>query len=230
MLLGSSGVGKTTLLNHLTGQPRPTLPVRESDDRGRHATRHRELVPLASGALVIDTPGLRLPRVWEQAAGLRSVFADIDELARALPLPRLLAPRRAGLRRHGGGRRTAACRPTGWRGWRSSRARRRGSATRRDARARSAGQAAREADEPRHPALLPAARTAVSARRRRLRRRDRAGRRSALVRRQRLAAGARPAPPRALSARPRAASCRPSRATRSPRARRPRARAGSAGR
>jgi ribosome biogenesis GTPase / thiamine phosphate phosphatase len=56
--------------------------VRESDDRGRHATSHRELVPLASGALVIDTPGLRLPRVWEQAAGLRSVFADIEELAR----------------------------------------------------------------------------------------------------------------------------------------------------
>jgi ribosome biogenesis GTPase len=81
VLLGSSGVGKTTLLNHLTGERRPTLPVRGSDDRGRHATAHRELVPLASGALVIDTPGLRLPRVWEQAGGLRSVFADIDELA-----------------------------------------------------------------------------------------------------------------------------------------------------
>jgi ribosome biogenesis GTPase len=82
VLLGSSGVGKTTLLNHLSGQRRATLPVRGSDDRGRHATSHRELVPLASGALVIDTPGLRLPRVWEQAAGLRSVFADIEELAR----------------------------------------------------------------------------------------------------------------------------------------------------
>jgi ribosome biogenesis GTPase len=81
VLLGSSGVGKTTLLNHLTGEERLTLPVREGDDRGRHATRHRELVPLASGALVIDTPGLRLPRIWEQAAGLRSVFADIEALA-----------------------------------------------------------------------------------------------------------------------------------------------------
>jgi len=81
VLLGSSGVGKTTLLNHLTGQARATLPVR-ADDRGRHATTHRELVPLASGALVIDTPGLRLPRVWEQAAGLRSAFADVDQLAR----------------------------------------------------------------------------------------------------------------------------------------------------
>jgi ribosome biogenesis GTPase / thiamine phosphate phosphatase len=81
VLLGSSGVGKTTLLNHLTGEERPTLPVRAGDDRGRHATTHRELVRLASGALVIDTPGLRLPRLWEQAAGLRSVFADVETLA-----------------------------------------------------------------------------------------------------------------------------------------------------
>ena len=61
VLLGSSGVGKTTLLNHLTGGSRPTLPVREHDDRGRHTTSHRELVPLASGALVIDTPGPAAP-------------------------------------------------------------------------------------------------------------------------------------------------------------------------
>ncbi len=83
VLLGSSGVGKTTLLNHLTGGSRRTLPVRPGDDRGRHATTHRELVPLGGGALVIDTPGLRLPRLWEQAAGLRTVFADVETLARA---------------------------------------------------------------------------------------------------------------------------------------------------
>ena len=82
VLLGSSGVGKTSLLNHLTGQSRATLPVRAGDDRGRHATTRRELVQLAGGALVIDTPGLRLPRVWEQAGGLRSVFGDVERLAR----------------------------------------------------------------------------------------------------------------------------------------------------
>ena len=81
VLIGSSGVGKTTLLNHLTGGSRPTLPVRPGDDRGRHATTHRELVPIGDGALVIDTPGLRLPRLWEQGGGLRSVFADVEALA-----------------------------------------------------------------------------------------------------------------------------------------------------
>jgi len=83
VLLGSSGVGKTTLLNALTGGPeRRTAPIREGDDRGRHATSARELVPLESGAVVIDTPGLRLPRVWEQAGGLETAFADIAALAR----------------------------------------------------------------------------------------------------------------------------------------------------
>lgn len=82
VLLGSSGVGKTTLLNALTGGARPTAPIRASDDRGRHATSARELVPLASGASVIDTPGLRLPRMWEQAGGLETAFSDVEELAR----------------------------------------------------------------------------------------------------------------------------------------------------
>jgi ribosome biogenesis GTPase / thiamine phosphate phosphatase len=83
VLLGSSGVGKTTLVNALAGGPeRHTEPIRARDDRGRHATTARELVPLPGGAMVIDTPGLRLPRIWEQASGLETAFADVAELAR----------------------------------------------------------------------------------------------------------------------------------------------------
>ena len=82
VLLGSSGAGKTTLLNALSGgPPRRTAEIRASDDRGRHATTVRELVPLPSGAIVIDTPGLRQPRIRDEAAGLDEAFADVAELA-----------------------------------------------------------------------------------------------------------------------------------------------------
>lgn len=82
-LLGSSGVGKSTLLNVLAGrQVMETNAVREDDGRGRHTTTHRELVLLASGALVLDTPGMRELGLWNADAGVATTFADIEELSR----------------------------------------------------------------------------------------------------------------------------------------------------
>jgi ribosome biogenesis GTPase len=80
-LLGSSGVGKSTLVNALLGEERQaTLEIRAADDRGRHATTHRELFALPSGALLIDTPGLRLPQL-ASADGLDETFGDVGDLA-----------------------------------------------------------------------------------------------------------------------------------------------------
>ena len=80
-LVGMSGVGKSTLVNLLLGEQRQrTLAVREHDARGRHATTHRELFVLDDGALLIDTPGLRLPRT-ASAAGVEDAFADVMALA-----------------------------------------------------------------------------------------------------------------------------------------------------
>ncbi|HAL25161.1 MAG TPA: ribosome small subunit-dependent GTPase A [Chloroflexi bacterium] len=82
VFLGPSGVGKTTLLNTLTGADRPTAAVLE-DGRGRHTTTHRELVLVNGRGLVIDTPGMRELQLWDADAGLSAVFADIDALAGA---------------------------------------------------------------------------------------------------------------------------------------------------
>ncbi|MGA2512704.1 MAG: ribosome small subunit-dependent GTPase A [Candidatus Limnocylindrales bacterium] len=81
-LVGSSGVGKSTLLNRLAGaELMATREIREDDARGRHATTHRELFLLEGGALVLDTPGMRELGLWDADEGLDETFAEIAELA-----------------------------------------------------------------------------------------------------------------------------------------------------
>lgn len=82
ILLGSSGVGKSTITNRLLGNDRQdTQTVRASDSRGRHTTTHRHLLILPSGALLIDTPGMRELQLWADEDSLAATFADIDDLA-----------------------------------------------------------------------------------------------------------------------------------------------------
>ncbi|KQW75761.1 GTPase RsgA [Devosia sp. Root413D1] len=82
VLLGSSGVGKSTLVNALAGREQmATQAIREDDARGRHTTSHRELVLLPSGALILDTPGMRELGLWEAGDGMSTAFADIEALA-----------------------------------------------------------------------------------------------------------------------------------------------------
>jgi ribosome biogenesis GTPase len=81
-LLGSSGVGKSTIINRLVGSDvRRTRAVRESDSRGRHTTTHRELVLLPDGGIVIDTPGMRELQLWDAASAVRDTFDEIEALA-----------------------------------------------------------------------------------------------------------------------------------------------------
>jgi len=83
-LLGSSGVGKSTLTNRLLGMEKQLVQeIRLGDDKGRHTTTHRELVQLPNGAVLIDTPGMRELQLWESKDGLSETFSDIDELARS---------------------------------------------------------------------------------------------------------------------------------------------------
>jgi ribosome biogenesis GTPase len=79
-LIGSSGVGKSTLINRLLGSARQEVGDVREDDKGRHTTTHRELFVLPQGGLVIDTPGMRELGLIESEEGLRTAFVDIEEL------------------------------------------------------------------------------------------------------------------------------------------------------
>jgi ribosome biogenesis GTPase / thiamine phosphate phosphatase len=81
-LLGSSGVGKSTLINRLTGNDAlRTREVRASDSRGRHTTRHRQLIVLPGRGVLIDTPGMRELQMWDIAEAVEETFDDIEQLA-----------------------------------------------------------------------------------------------------------------------------------------------------
>jgi ribosome biogenesis GTPase / thiamine phosphate phosphatase len=81
-LLGSSGVGKSTITNQLMGETVQTVQtVRQGDNRGKHTTTHRELMVLPTGGLIIDTPGMRELQIWTGDEGISGTFADIEELA-----------------------------------------------------------------------------------------------------------------------------------------------------
>lgn len=81
-LLGSSGVGKSTLTNRLLGEEKQAVQeIRLDDDKGRHTTTHRELILLPNGSILIDTPGMRELQLWESSEGLTETFSDIEELA-----------------------------------------------------------------------------------------------------------------------------------------------------
>jgi ribosome biogenesis GTPase len=82
VLLGSSGVGKSTIVNHLLGKAVQRVEaIREDDSRGRHTTTSRELFVLKNGALMIDNPGMREIQLWGDEQGLGEAFEDVQSLA-----------------------------------------------------------------------------------------------------------------------------------------------------
>ncbi|MCM3782852.1 ribosome small subunit-dependent GTPase A [Neobacillus mesonae] len=81
-LAGSSGSGKSTMINWLTGaSSQLTQAVREDDSRGRHTTTHREMFMLPEGGILIDTPGMRTLSIWDDGEGVSRTFEDIEQIA-----------------------------------------------------------------------------------------------------------------------------------------------------
>jgi ribosome biogenesis GTPase len=79
VFLGSSGVGKSSLVNALAGQEIMAVSeIREDDSKGRHTTTHRQLIRLQSGVMIIDTPGMRELGMWEVSEGLSDAFSDVE--------------------------------------------------------------------------------------------------------------------------------------------------------
>ncbi|MFJ2200989.1 ribosome small subunit-dependent GTPase A [Streptomyces violaceusniger] len=88
VLLGQSGAGKSTLANALVGAAvQDVRAIRDSDGKGRHTTTTRDLLPLPSGGVLIDTPGLRGVGMWDAEGGVAQVFAEIEELAERCRFP-----------------------------------------------------------------------------------------------------------------------------------------------
>ena len=80
VFLGSSGVGKSSLVNALAGEEIMTVSsIREDDSKGRHTTTHRQLIRLKSGVMIIDTPGMRELGMWDVSEGLGDAFADVEK-------------------------------------------------------------------------------------------------------------------------------------------------------
>lgn len=80
VFLGSSGVGKSSLVNALAGEEIMAVKeIREDDSRGRHTTTHRQLIMLKSGVMIIDTPGMREVGMWDITEGLGESFADVEQ-------------------------------------------------------------------------------------------------------------------------------------------------------